>query len=129
TVATSLTPGNSSLTAREGSSASATVLFIFRFPAMISLRSLFIIAGKSAVAVQSPFTHHASRITRSLLCQRRHSWQLVPLKKFETGAAARAHKAHFVAQAGLLEPLHAVPAPNDSPRAFGFRRVDHVAPH
>src|SRR5262245_45857710 len=85
TMSTSLMLANSIFKPRTRSKASATVLFIFQLPAMISLRSLFI-------------------TWRGLLfAQHRNSRQNLTFQEFETGSPASAHEADLVPQLGFVQ--------------------------
>src|SRR6266478_1262488 len=94
TISTSLTLANSIFRARTKSTPSATVLFIFQFPAIINLRSLFMID--------------------LFLRQYRHAGQDLPLQQFQAGASTGAHESNFVAQFGQVQCLHTVTSPNDA---------------
>src|SRR6266542_5233617 len=109
TISTSLMLTSSRLRPVTRSSASATVLFIFQLPAMISLRDL-------------------STTQRLLVAQRRHAGQYFPFQKFQAGAAAGAHESHPLGQPGQVQRLDAVAAADDALGAF-LRGVRHGARH
>src|SRR5579859_1647255 len=96
TMSTSLTLASSILSPRTRSKASATVLFIFQLPAIMSFRSLFIASLGLPVAESG------------------HTGQDLALEEFETGAATGAHESHFVTELGFVESLHAVTAADDA---------------
>src|SRR5258705_9571541 len=89
TISTSLIFASSRLRSATRSSASATVLFIFQLPAMISLRCLSML-GESLLFVGE--------------CG--HAGKDCAFQKFEAGAAAGAHKSHAITQAGDIQRLH-----------------------
>src|SRR5437867_658139 len=109
TISTSLMLTSSRLRPVTRSSASATVLFIFQLPAMISLRDL-------------------STSQRLWVVQRRHAGQFLPFQKFQAGAAAGAHESDPVGQPGQVQRLDAVATADDALGAF-LRRVRHGARH
>src|ERR1035437_7868296 len=113
TMSTSLTLAKSILRLRTRSSASATVLFIFQFPAIISFRSLFIKGLRLCV--------------RLFLAQGGHARQDLAFEEFEARAAAGAHEGHFVAQLGFVQRLNAVAAADDALGAALLRHLRHCA--
>src|SRR6185369_10483722 len=112
TMSTSLTLASSSFKLRTRSSASATVLFIFQFPAMISFRSLFIGEGHCVFVL-------------SFFRQYRDSWQDFPFEKLQAGAPARAHEGHFVPELRPVNRFHAVTAADDALRAVLLGHLRH----
>src|SRR5690242_2289087 len=88
TMSTSFTPESSSLRSRTRSTASATVLFIFQLPAMMSLRCLFMIRWLTVVR------------------QRRDAGKGAAFEEFQAGAAAGAHERHAIAELRLVQRLH-----------------------
>src|ERR1041385_8477085 len=113
TMSTSFTLLRSRLRSSTSDTASATVLFIFQLPAMISLRSLFMDERREKLFVR----------------KRRHAGQLRAFKEFQARAAAGAHKSHLVAEAGLVQRLHAVAAADDALGAVLLRGVHHGLRH
>src|SRR6266567_9236591 len=111
-MSTSLILASSSFKPRTRSSASATVLFIFQLPAMISFRSLFMSMG-------------------SLVTQGSYARQHFSFEEFEACSAAGAHESDLVTELGFVDGFHAVPAADDAGRAaftgdFGNRARDCV---
>src|SRR5262245_52975412 len=82
TTSTSFTPPRSSLRLFTSASDSATVLFIFQLPAMMSLRALFI----SNLQVVVP---------KSFLTQGSHTRQRCAFEEFQTRAATCTHESDF----------------------------------
>src|SRR5439155_4783717 len=100
TMSTSLMLTNSILRSLTRSSASATVLFIFQFPAMINLRSLSIEACVFAFDL--------------FLRERGHTGQFFAFQKLEARAAAGAHESDFVAELCLVHGFDAIAAADDA---------------
>src|ERR1035438_10491448 len=113
TMSTSLTLAKSILRLRTRSSASATVLFIFQFPAIISFRSLFI--DSLRLCVELP------------VAQGGHAREDLAFEEFEARAAAGAHEGHFFAQLGFVQCLHAVATADDALGAAFLRHLRHRA--
>src|SRR5256885_7129050 len=121
TMSTSLMFANSRLSPFTKSSASATVLFIFQLPAMISLRALstvlsFRFAVQSWLAGRLLSLHVTidSTVRRLLVAERRHAGQHFALQKLQTRAAAGADECHLATQPGQVQRLHAVAAADDA---------------
>src|SRR5438128_623760 len=95
TMSASLILARSSLRPRTRSRASATVLFIFQLPAMISFRSLFM--GLNSFVVQY-----------------RDARQNFPFQEFEAGPAAGAHKGDLLAKPGFIYRFHTVATADDA---------------
>src|SRR5438067_1121175 len=93
TMSASLMFANSSLRLRTRSSASATVLFIFQFPAKMSFLAF---------------------MKDSLVVQGRDSRQGNAFQELKAGAAAGAHKGHLISKFRFVERLHAVTAANNA---------------
>src|SRR3989449_11511470 len=85
TMSTSLTLNSSRFKPFTRSSASATVLFIFQLPAIMSLRFLFIVAGRR-FRCSAP----------SFVCQCRDARQHFAFEKFQACAAAGADERHLL---------------------------------
>src|SRR6266567_9109406 len=111
TISTSLMFASSRLRPFTRSSASATVLFIFQFPATINLRALstvqssvseFRIRAAALATYDGPTLQMLAGSTteRSFVRQRHHAGQHLPFEKFEAGAPAGAHKRYLVRQTG-----------------------------
>src|SRR6185503_19467090 len=125
TMSSSLTLPRSRLMPFTKSSASATVLFIFQFPAMISLRSLSIVKFKSEFSnIDLPVLPSARNRLR-LITQCGHPRQHGPFQKFQARPAARAHKGDLVGQAGLIERFHTVAPADDALGAILLRGLGH----
>src|SRR5690242_19109051 len=105
TMSTSFMFASSILRSPTRSRASATVLFIFQFPAIMSLRDLFMKSQSSVV--NSPYRF-------LFFGQVSDAGQHLPFKKFQAGAAPRAHESDFIAQFGFVQRLHAVPTADDA---------------
>src|SRR5271170_6510239 len=127
TMSASLTLASSSLRSRTRCSDSATVLFIFQLPAMMSFRSFFMRAPggqhepcwrvyegcSSRFWMKRRYAWFLSRLS-AVVRQRRHTGQFPAFQKFEACAAAGAHKSHLVRQPALIQRLYAVTAANDA---------------
>src|SRR6516162_7599248 len=103
-MSTSLTLVSSIFKPRTRSNASATVLFIFQLPAIISLRSLFIIV-LCAFALSRPLRK----------CS--HTRHDLSFQEFQAGAAAGAHEGDLVSELGFIQGFHAIAAADDALRA------------
>src|SRR2546422_1824279 len=122
TMSTSLTLNSSRFKPFTRSSASATVLFIFQLPAIMSLRFLFIVAGRR-FRCSAP----------SFVCQCRDARQHFAFEKFQACAAAGADERHLLGEAGHVQRLHTVAAPDDACgtvllSGFGDRACDGERP-
>src|SRR2546423_3476691 len=103
TMSTSLMLARARFRSPTRSRASATVLFIFQFPAMIILRSLSMLRE---VEVRG----------RLSVGQGGDAGQDSALEKFQARAAPGAHKSDAITQAGVVKSFHAIAAADD---AFG----------
>src|ERR1051325_9638076 len=108
TMSTSFMLLNSRLRPSTKSRDSATVLFIFQLPAIISLRSL-------SMRINSLGT---------FLRQCGHSRQNSAFQEFQARSAAGAQKSHSVPQPGVMQRLHAVAAADNALGAMLLRRLD-----
>src|SRR4051794_34277594 len=95
TMSTSLMLASSSFSPRTRSRPSATVLFIFQFPAIINFRSFFITSA-NLVNFSSGFAQHC------------HTRQNLAFQKLQARSAARAHEGDLVTQLRLVQGFHAV---------------------
>src|SRR5437773_2160036 len=112
TMSTSLMLARARFRSPTRSSASATVLFIFQFPAMIILRSLSMLRE---VEVRG----------RLSVGQGGNTGQNSALEKFQARAAAGAHKSDAITKAGIVESFHAVAAADDAFGSIFVRGLDN----